>query len=112
MFCSYHCKVRGQSNATYANQKERGRRRKNQLLLAKGGKCVRCGYARCLRAMTFHHRDPSTNSFHLDARSCANRAEEVLAAEAAKCDVLCANGHAEVEEEIYCRGKKPEAICS
>jgi hypothetical protein len=35
------------------------------------------------------------------ARHCSNRSNEVLAAEAAKCDLLCANCHAEVEEELY-----------
>src|SRR5262249_49175277 len=58
------------------------------------------GYDRCLRALTFHHRDPSQKVFPLDARNCANRSEGVLAGEAAKCDLLCANCHAEVEEEF------------
>ncbi len=100
-FCPYRCKVKGQSNAVYANQKRRGLSRKNKLLLDKGGKCVRCGYARCLRALTFHHRDPATKAFPLDARNCSNRSNDVLAAEAAKCDLLCTNCHAEVEEELY-----------
>lgn len=100
-FCSYRCKVKGQSNAVYANQKSRGLRRKNQLLIAKGGKCTRCGYDRCLRALTFHHRDPLTKAFPLDARNCSNRSDDVLATEADKCDLLCANCHAEVEVELY-----------
>src|SRR5689334_14616186 len=101
IFCSFRCKIKGQSNANYANQKKRGLHRKNQLLLEKGGKCQRCGYDRCLRALTFHHRDPSTKAFPLDLRHCSNRNIELLALEAAKCDLLCANCHAEVEEEIY-----------
>ena len=99
--CSYRCKVKGQSNAVYANQKKRGLRRKTALMLAKGGKCMRCGYDRCLRALTFHHRDPASKSFPLDARHCSNRSDAVLAAEAEKCDLLCANCHAEIEEELY-----------
>ena len=49
----------------------------------------------------FHHHDPATKAFPLDARNCSNRSNEVLAAEAAKCDLLCANCHAEIEEELY-----------
>ncbi len=62
---------------------------------------MRCGYDRCLRALTFHHRDPNAKAFPLDARNCANRAERLLAAEAEKCDILCANCHAEVEDELF-----------
>lgn len=103
-FCCYRCKVKGQSNAAYVNQKMRGVSRKNKLLLDKGGKCIRCGYERCLRALTFHHRDPSAKEFPLDIRNCANRSFEVLAAEALKCDLLCANCHREVEDELYWAG--------
>ena len=100
-FCSYRCKIKGQSNVVYANQKRRGISRKNKLLAHIGGKCVRCGYDRCLRALTFHHRDPAAKAFALDARNCSNRSHEVLTAEAAKCDFLCANCHAEIEERLY-----------
>src|SRR5260370_16512015 len=35
-----------------------------------GGRCVRCGYDRCIKAMTFHHHDQATKdittSQHLD----------------------------------------------
>ena len=102
-FCSYRCKVKGQSNIVYANQKKRGLLRKSKLLAEYGGKCLRCGYDRCLRALTFHHRDPADKAFPLDARNCSNRSHEVLAAEAEKCDLLCANCHAEVEEDLYLR---------
>src|SRR5207302_6859580 len=106
-FCSYQCKVKGQSNAVYANQKKRGLIRKNELLAARGGKCQRCGYDRCLRALTFHHRDRATKAFPLDARNCANRSNPVLVAEVKKCDILCANCHAETEEELYNQQPKP-----
>lgn len=85
----------------YANQKKRGLARKNQLLIEKGGKCIRCGYDRCLRSFAFHHRDPASKSLELDIRHCANRSLERLRAEADKCDLLCANCHGEVEEELY-----------
>jgi predicted nucleic acid-binding Zn ribbon protein len=103
-FCSSRCKWKRQRNAVYAYQKTRGLARKNQLLLARGGKCIRCGYARCTRALTFHHRDPASKAFPVDARNCAGRSREVLTAEAAKCDLLCANCHTEVEEEMHLAG--------
>ena len=76
------------------------RRRIKELLVAEaGGRCVRCGYDRCLRALAFHHLDPSTKRFGVAARGHSRslaRARE----EAAKCALLCANCHAEVEAGI------------
>ena len=45
------------------------RRRVKQLLVAEhGGACVRCGYARSVAALHFHHVDPATKSFAVAAR--------------------------------------------
>ena len=30
---------------------------------ARGGKCIRCGYDKCLKALEFHHLDPSQKDF-------------------------------------------------
>jgi transposase-like protein len=60
-----------------------------------GGCCAICGYARDPAALQFHHLDPATKEFTLrngDTRSLAR-----MRAEAAKCVLLCANCHAEVE---------------
>jgi transposase-like protein len=60
-----------------------------------GGRCSVCGYDRNPRALVFHHLDPATKLFTLrngDSRSLAR-----MRAEAAKCVLLCANCHAEVE---------------
>lgn len=100
-YCSFRCKVKWISRTHFACQKRQGLSRKKTLLLAKGGKCSRCGYARCLRALTFHHNDPARKSFTLDVRTCGRRAPKMLAAEAKKCDLLCINCHLEVEEELY-----------
>ena len=29
----------------------------------RGGKCIRCGYNKCLKALEFHHLDPSKKDF-------------------------------------------------
>jgi transposase-like protein len=60
-----------------------------------GGRCRICGYDRNAAALQFRHVDPATKSFTLrngDTRSLAR-----MRAEAAKCVLLCANCHAEVE---------------
>lgn len=64
-----------------------------------GGKCVLCGYSRCLRALEFHHLDPSAKQFELGYRGCT-RSLDALRAEASKCVLLCSNCHAGVEAGI------------
>jgi hypothetical protein len=58
-----------------------------------GGRCVRCGYDRCIKAMTFHHRDPAEKEFSVS--QMLDRAWEVLRPELDKCDLLCFNCHME-----------------
>jgi DNA-directed RNA polymerase subunit RPC12/RpoP len=73
------------------------RRRVKEILLAEaGGRCALCGYGRCSRALAFHHLDPLTKSFGLAEGGIARSLEESRV-EAAKCVLLCANCHAEVE---------------
>lgn len=88
---SYRCmKCRAEASA-------RRRRKVKQILVEEaGGKCVICGYARCQRALQFHHLDPMAKQFHLGHRGhCRSLARS--RAEARKCALLCANCHAEVE---------------
>jgi len=63
----------------------------------KGGKCIRCGYNRSLRAMCFHHRDPKVKSFSLNSRTMILSFEK-LKKELDKCDLLCSNCHMEIHE--------------
>jgi hypothetical protein len=77
----------------------RRRRVKATLVREAGGRCVLCGYDRCIAALGFHHLDPNEKSFGLAAgglaRSLSKSREEV-----AKCALLCSNCHAEVEAGI------------
>jgi hypothetical protein len=75
------------------------RRTKRRAVDYLGGRCMRCGYSKCIRALQFHHRDPKTKSFGLSISS--TRSWERIRTELDKCDLLCANCHAEVENEIY-----------
>lgn len=77
------------------------RRRKVKAILVgeAGGRCKLCGYGRHLAALQFHHVDPSTKSFGLGVRGIT-RSIDRLREEAAKCILLCANCHAEVEAGV------------
>lgn len=75
------------------------RRAKRRLVDEAGGACRLCGYERCVSALQFHHLDPAAKRFGLGSRGLA-RSIERLQEEAAKCVLLCANCHAEVEAGI------------
>jgi hypothetical protein len=75
---------------TYRYQKKRRRRIKAELIRARGGQCQGCGYSVSVAALEFHHRDPATKEFGVGNFSGSLAR---LLAEAAKCDLLCANCH-------------------
>jgi DNA-binding CsgD family transcriptional regulator len=75
------------------------RRVKRRLVEEAGGACLICGYDRCLAALEFHHRDRRTKLFAL-SRQGVTRSFEEARAEARKCDLLCSNCHAEVENGV------------
>jgi hypothetical protein len=79
---------------------QRRRRKVKRLLVEEaGGRCAICGYDRYDGALSFHHLDPAAKSFGL-AFHGLTRSVADLRAEAAKCVLLCANCHAEVEAGI------------
>jgi hypothetical protein len=71
------------------------RRTKARLVESHGGRCIRCGYRAHIAALVFHHRDPSTKEFAISTDGVPRSWARVVA-EAAKCDLLCANCHREV----------------
>ncbi len=78
------------------------RRRKKLKQMAvdyKGGKCSRCGYKKCLRAMEFHHIDPSEKDFGISANGYT-LSWETIKRELDKCILVCSNCHAEIHDEI------------
>jgi transposase len=76
-------------------------RRKVKAMLVEeaGGRCTLCGYDRHVGALHFHHRDPSEKVFSM-AQNGGTRALAKAREEVAKCVLLCANCHAEVEGGI------------
>ena len=75
------------------------RRRKVKKILVEeaGGSCRICGYDRNMRALHFHHVDPSQKRHEINAKGIAIALER-LRVEAQKCVLLCSNCHAEVED--------------
>lgn len=56
--------------------------------------CKDCGGSFEPHQMDFDHRDPSTKLFNVTCSRAMLVARDTLAAEVAKCDILCANCHA------------------
>jgi transposase-like protein len=75
------------------------RRRKVKAILVgeAGGHCCICGYDRNMRALHFHHLEPSQKRHEINAKGVAIAIDK-LRAEARKCVLLCSNCHAEVED--------------
>jgi transposase len=89
---NYRCK-RCRSDAV-----SRRRRRVKETLVREAGGCCRiCGYDRNMRALHFHHLDPSTKRHEINAKGVAIALDK-LRVEARKCVLLCSNCHAEVED--------------
>ncbi len=91
--------VRHDLNTAYSRLKMREsyRRRKQQAVEYKGGKCELCGYSKSLAALDFHHRDPDGKDFQIAG---TRRTIEGLQAELDKCSLLCANCHREEHERL------------
>jgi hypothetical protein len=66
-----------------------------------GGQCTQCGYKCNYAALEFHHVDPGRQLFQLDMRSVANLQWESIVIEAEKCQLLCANCHAELHNPNF-----------
>ena len=64
----------------------------------RGGKCIRCGYNKCLKALEFHHLDPSKKDFTI-----SNDHFKLLdaVAESKKCILICSNCHKELHDNIW-----------
>ena len=89
-----YCKECANKKVT-AERKEKGIDSKKKLIAMKGGGCEVCGYNKNLAALCFHHKDPKTKSFSIDARMLISTKWNKILKEANKCMLLCANCHAE-----------------
>ncbi len=71
--------------------RQRGHNRKMALVALLGGKCIDCGFSAHFSALDFDHKDPKEKCFVLSGHLCYRWS--VLAAEAMKCELRCANCH-------------------
>lgn len=76
--------------------KEYRRQIKQQAVEYKGGKCILCGYSKCLAALDFHHRDFSQKELNI---AHARLTFEQLKNELDKCDLVCSNCHRELHSK-------------
>lgn len=60
----------------------------------KGGKCIKCGYNKCLAALQFHHVNPEEKEFRIGGAHTYSW--ERIQKELDKCILVCANCHAEL----------------
>lgn len=74
---------------------------KKEAVRRMGSKCCRCGYDKCTRALEFHHLDPNAKEFGLAAKGICHTWEEFWN-EVQKCELLCANCHAELHNDEDC----------
>ncbi len=65
-----------------------------------GGRCAVCGYDRCLVSLHFHHVDPASKSFKVNASQ--GRSLAAFREETKKCVLVCANCHGEIEMGLIC----------
>ena len=92
----YECSP-SQNNENFNYQKTKKRAVKHKLIQYKGGKCQKCGYDKCEGALQFHHRNPNEKEFTLSHINLSEELDlEKLYLELDKCDLLCANCHAEI----------------
>lgn len=68
---------------------------KARLVKEFGGKCIKCGYNKSIKALEFHHRDPNTKIFGISTNKTTKSFAKLLE-EAKKCDLICANCHREL----------------
>lgn len=72
------------------------RKKKEQAIKYKGGKCSRCGYNTCIEALDFHHIDPTKKEVEVSHAIRNAWKWEKLKIELDKCILLCSNCHREL----------------
>lgn len=104
-WCSEACHEQERLEATKSRLAKRApsvvawrQRLKLKALALKGGSCQACGYDLSVRALTFHHLDPSQKDFSISGKNIKSwvRVQEELK----KCLLLCCRCHAEVHDGL------------
>ena len=61
-----------------------------------GGECCKCGYKKSIKALEFHHLDPSKKEFTISTFKSKDMVK--LEKELDKCILVCANCHREIHD--------------
>ena len=86
---------RGQINKIARQHQKEKQKYVDDLKLSKG--CSVCGYNKCAEALEFHHNGDKKFSIAMGVRS--RRALMAVKKEIEKCNILCANCHAELHKK-------------
>jgi hypothetical protein len=96
MKCAWHC---CNKETTKFHVTKRREALKKMSVAYKGGKCTVCGYDKSIWAMQFHHRDRQLKEFTVSHGNTPSWAK--VQKELDKCDLVCSNCHAEIEEMLH-----------
>ena len=69
-----------------------------KIKILRGGRCEKCGYDKCIKALEFHHLDPFKKDFTI---SNAHFRLKDAVEESKKCILLCANCHRELHDNLW-----------
>ena len=87
------------NNETRKHQKTILRRSmKKQAIKLLDGKCILCGYDKCIDALEFHHENPNEKEFKLGSGNTMSWKD--YKTEALKCILVCSNCHKEIHSKI------------
>ncbi len=81
-------------------QSSKGVLRKIVFINELGGMCGSCGYNKNISALEFHHVNPKTKNFNIDARTISNLSMDKIRIELAKCVLICSNCHRELHNPL------------
>lgn len=80
---------------------------KKRVVASLGGKCVCCGYDKCMSAMDIHHLDPNKKDFSFGRIRANPTAWPVIVEELRKCVLLCAICHREYHAGVRILPENP-----
>lgn len=72
-------------------------RAKLKLIEYKGGKCIICGYNKCIKALEFHHINPLDKDFTISGKTVSL---DRMKKEVDKCILICSNCHCEIHDNM------------
>jgi hypothetical protein len=99
-FKKYLHRIRTSENSKRLRNIRRKRallKRKKWAVIYLGGNCEKCGYKKCLSALTFHHNNTRDKEYEIGILLDWRKSK--LVKELKKCTLLCFNCHMELHEK-------------